>query len=153
MPLLFALLLALTTVQTPDPAALERTARQIETEVIAPCCWRQQVSIHSSPAAEEMKADIRRRLAEGQTHQEILDAYYEQYGARVLVVPPARGVSWLLYIIPPIVLLASAALVVVVVRRFTARRGAGAPAPAVAAAGAGSSPYDQRLNDELRDMD
>lgn len=152
MPLLIPLLLALTTVQPADPSALERAARQIETEVIAPCCWRQQVSIHSSPAAEEMKADIRKRLAAGQTHQEILDAYYEQYGAQVLVVPPARGVSWLLYIVPPVVLLASAALVVIVVRRLTAQRAAAAPATAVAAGPAGTA-YDQRLNDELRDLD
>ena len=152
MSLLFAMLLALSTAQGPDTAALERTARQIESEVIAPCCWRQQVSIHSSPAAEEMKADIRKRLAAGQTHQEILDAYYEQYGAQILVVPPAKGISWLLYIIPPIVLLASAVLVVVVVRRFTAKRTVGVAEPAVAAAPAGAG-YDQRLNDELRDLD
>jgi cytochrome c-type biogenesis protein CcmH/NrfF len=100
-----------------------------------------------------MKADNRKRLAAGQTHQEILDTYYQQYGAQILVVPPAEGFTWLLYIIPPIALLAGAALVVVVIRRFTAQRASGVAA-AAAAGGAGSpSAYDERLNDELRDMD
>jgi cytochrome c-type biogenesis protein CcmH len=133
-----------------DAAARERLAKQIETEVIAPCCWSQQVSVHQSPAADEMRTDIRRRLEAGQSHDEIIAAYVAQYGDRIMAVPPARGFNRLLFVIPPVLLLGTAALVVVVVRRFTVRQETGG---APAAAAAGSDPYARRLEDELRDMD
>jgi len=133
-----------------DAAERERLAKQIETEVIAPCCWSQQVSVHQSPAADEMRKDIRRRLEAGESHDAIIAAYVAQYGDRIMAVPPARGFNRLLFVIPPVLLLGTAALVVVVVRRFTVRQ---EPAGTPAAAAAGSDPYSRRLEDELRDMD
>lgn len=141
--------------QSPEPYAVadrERVAKQIETEVIAPCCWSQQVSVHQSPAAEEMRTDIRRRLEAGQSRDEIIEAYIAQYGDRIMAVPPAKGFNYLLYVVPPILLLGTAAFVVVVVRRFTGRSPeADARVPAVAAAT--GDRYARRLEDELRDLD
>ena len=147
----FAIVLA---VQTPAslPPDLEREARTIEGKVIAPCCWAQQVSVHSSPAATEVKADIRRRLAAGENQQVILAAYVTQYGERILAEPPAKGFSLLLYVVPPVLSVAGIAALVLMVRRFTRRGTAG---PALAAAGGAAPPpgYDSRLNEELRDLD
>ena len=56
-------------------ADVEREAREIEAMLIAPCCFSQQVSVHQSPAADEVRADVRARLAAGETRQQILDAY------------------------------------------------------------------------------
>ncbi len=136
-----------------DAADRERIAKQIEAEVIAPCCWSQQVSVHQSPAADEMRTDIRRRLESGQSHDEIIEAYLAQYGDRILAVPPAKGFNYLLFVVPPVLLLGTAAFVVIVVRKFTGRTApADAPEPAAAAAGAGDR-YARRLEDELRDLD
>jgi cytochrome c-type biogenesis protein CcmH len=137
-----------------DAAGRERLARQIETEVMAPCCWAQQVSEHESPAATEMRADIRRRLAEGQTHDRILDAYVAEYGGRILAVPPARGFNYLLFAVPPLLFLITAGLVIVFVRRASQRGVAAATAePVLVRSGTDSDQYDQRLDDELRDLD
>ena len=38
-----------------------------------------------------MKAEIRRLLAEGRTDEEIKARFVAEYGARILVVPPAEG--------------------------------------------------------------
>ncbi len=133
--------------------ARERLAKTIETELIAPCCWSQQVSLHESPAATEIRADVRRRLAEGQTHDQILDAYVGEYGERILAVPRASGFNYLLFTLPPLLFLATGGLVIRFVRRASRRGEAALTAPAMTPADADTRRYDQQLDDELRDLD
>ncbi|RPJ79568.1 MAG: hypothetical protein EHM13_13260 [Acidobacteria bacterium] len=151
------LLVALLLAAPPVPGAeLEREARQIETMLIAPCCWNQQVSVHQSPAADEVKREVRSLLAAGRTRQEILRLFAERYGTRILAEPPAVGFTRFLYLGPWIVFAFSAAGVTWLVRRMiSARAPAEAPASPVGTvpAIAGQEDYEQRLNDELRDMD
>ena len=158
-PSLVALLLSLQTVApmpAPAPALsaeLEREAREIEALVIAPCCFSQQVSVHNSPAATEMRRDIRVRLAAGQDRPRILAAYTAEYGDRILAEPPARGFNRVLYLLPPILGLAGIGLLVVVVRNFT-RRGRVAPAAATPNdATPARREMDDRLDEELRNLD
>jgi cytochrome c-type biogenesis protein CcmH len=154
MPLVPALVLA-ATLAAPQAApldpALEAEARQIETEVIAPCCWSQQVSVHQSPAADQMRADIRAMLADGRSHDQVLETFVAQYGERILAVPRARGYKLSLYVLPVVLLVASAFVLGLLVRRMAGR---GAPAPAGGPApGAADDQYRDRLADELRDLD
>jgi cytochrome c-type biogenesis protein CcmH/NrfF len=131
---------------------LEREARAIETMLIAPCCFSQQVSVHQSAAADEVRRDIRGRLKAGQTRKEILAAYVAQYGTRVLAEPPKAGFSLTLYVMPVMLLVASVGLVVVVLRRYTSVH----PADALPAEGSARSvdrQLENRLDDELRDLD
>jgi cytochrome c-type biogenesis protein CcmH len=111
-----------------DPAQ-EKEAKEIETMVIAPCCWSQQVSVHQSPAADQMKKDIRAQLAEGNTRPQILDAFVAQYGERILAEPPARGFKRTLYVLPVLLLVASGVVLSFVVKRM-ARQPALAGGPA-----------------------
>ena len=129
---------------------VERDARELETRLIAPCCFSQQVSLHQSEAAAEVRRDIRRRLSAGQSREQILDAYVAQYGKRILVEPPAEGFDTILYVLPPLGLILTAALTIVLVRRFAARGQVAAPA---APAGIVDQAYSAVLDDELRDLD
>jgi cytochrome c-type biogenesis protein CcmH len=129
---------------------LEQEARAIEALLIAPCCFSQQVSVHQSPAADQVRRDIRRRLAAGETRQRILDAYVAQYGPRVLAEPPARGSGRLLYVLPPLAFLLTAGWVIVLVRRLTHSR-ANETAPSEAPTDAHA--YSARLDEQLRDLD
>jgi cytochrome c-type biogenesis protein CcmH len=135
----------------PDPARLEAQARAIEAQLIAPCCWSQPVSVHDSPAAQEVRQEIRAMLAAGRSRDEIFEAFVERHGIRILAEPPARGVSLWLYVLPVALFFGSAVWVARVVRRATA------PAAAVMAPGSattGESVADtQKLDDVLRDMD
>lgn len=158
--MLLALLFALTTaVASADQAAVEAEAKRIEAELIAPCCWSQQVSVHQSPAADEVRKDVRLRLARGQTRQQVLDDYVVQFGTRILAEPPAKGFSSLLYVLPPVLLIAGAGLVVVLVRRFSSQAAAAATSAAAPGDGAPSAKrapdgaYGDRLEDELANMD
>ena len=134
-----------------DPQALEREAKQLEAKLMAPCCWAQQVSLHQSPAADEIKQAIRKLLAEGKTSQQILDIYVAQYGDRILAEPPARGFSRLIYVAPWVFLVASVGLVIVVIRRL--RAVSPAPARTERAAAPPSDDEADRIDEELRNLD
>jgi cytochrome c-type biogenesis protein CcmH/NrfF len=129
---------------------IDREARAIEDLLMAPCCFRQQVSVHQSPTATTVQKDIRARLNRGETRDAILAAYVAEYGPGILVVPPAQGSNLILYVLPPIVLAASVLLIVGLVRRFTAPRH---EELVVVGHPAASSAMNERLTDELRDLD
>lgn len=151
MGMLSVLVLALTAaVAAPDPAAIERQAKELEAKLIAPCCWSQQVSVHQSPASDEIKTAVRRMLAEGKTPQQILDSYVAEYGDRILAEPPARGFSAALYVAPWIFLAASVGLVVVVIKRL---RSSGVAEPAKAEPAPVSDDETDRIDEELRKLD
>ncbi len=134
----------------PDAAALEKQAKALEAMLIAPCCWSQQVSLHQSPASDEIKQTIRRLLAEGKTQQQVLDYYVAEHGDRVLAEPPARGFSAALYVAPWLFLAGSIGLVVVVVRKLRRQ------APAVrteAPPGDANDDEADRIDEDLRNLD
>jgi len=142
------------------PAAVEKEARQIERVLIAPCCWLAPVSEHASPASDEVKQQIREWLGRGMTREQVLDAFVERYGARILAEPPNKGAGRYLYVAPWLVFGLSAIGLVVLVKKLTASRAAAAPAAEPAPARAEPAPadperraYEQRLDDELRDLD
>ena len=142
------------------PAAVEKEARQIERVLIAPCCWLAPVSEHASPASDEVKQQIREWLGRGMTREQVLDAFVERYGARILAEPPNKGAGRYLYVAPWLVFGLSAIGLVVLVKKLTASRAAAASAAEPAPARAEPAPadperraYEQRLDDELRDLD
>ncbi len=129
----------------------EREAREIEDLLMAPCCFRQQVSVHQSPTANEVRRDIRTRLTKGESRQAILDAYVAEYGPGVLVVPPAHGSNLVLYVLPPLALVGSVLLVVGVIRRFSTPDEA--PSSAQTRLVSDDQALNDRLTDDLRDLD
>ena len=134
--------------------ALEREAREIETLLIAPCCWNQQVSEHQSAASDEVKKEIRELLGAGRSREEILESFVARYGKKILAEPPAEGFGRFLYAIPLVVFAASGVGLTLLVKRMSGRRAQEPEAEAGAAPPAGDeAEYAQRLDDELRDMD
>ena len=54
----------------------------------------------NSPFANEMKADVARRIADCQTQQQILDAMVAQFGTAVLSTPQTHGFDLLAWLLP-----------------------------------------------------
>lgn len=132
-----------------QPQDVDREARAIEEALIAPCCFTQQVSVHQSPAAQDVRRDVRERLRAGQTREQILDAYVARYGPQILAQPPAKGIARSLYVLPVLLLVGSGGVVILAIRRFTTKRGSPlADTPPVHAEAEAA-----RLDDELRDLD
>jgi cytochrome c-type biogenesis protein CcmH len=138
-------------------ASYEAEAREIETLLIAPCCWRQPISDHQSEIAGEMKDDIRKMLDEGKQRQEILDFYVDQYGARILSIPPQEGFNRMSFLMPVFFVLAGLVVVGLLLKKWGAARHTAVAAPA--GAGAPTAPpalddeMSRRIQKELDEMD
>ncbi|UCH09221.1 MAG: cytochrome c-type biogenesis protein CcmH [Fidelibacterota bacterium] len=103
-----------------DPMGKDALQRELEYEIMAPCCYGGPVADHDSDAAQKVKEQIARLLAEGKTKEEILDMYVAIYGEQILARPRAQGFNLLAYIMPPTILLVGGLLVVYFVSRIKA---------------------------------
>ncbi len=118
----------------------------IAEDLYCPVCENIPLDVCGTQACVQWRALIREKLAAGWSEAEIKDYFVEQYGDRVLATPPARGLNWLVYVVPPIALLIGAAVLVQVVRAWRS-----APADAVVSeSGRDEDPYVARLEAELR---
>jgi len=91
-----ALLLA-----APASAACAKPASQSHLETLLVCLQcHTTLDESSSPFANEMKADVARRIAACQTQQQILDAMVAQFGDAVLSTPQTHGFDLLAWLLP-----------------------------------------------------
>ena len=77
-------------------------ASALEGRLLAPCCWNQTLDMHGSPAANELRREIRRRLQAGETSATIETDIVSRYGERIRAVPPTsplKGTAVLLILL------------------------------------------------------
>lgn len=150
---LFALLLTLLAVFVPLTAALAQQPTPSDDEVNAiakqlfcPVCENTPLDVCPTQACAQWRELIREKLAAGWSEAEIKDYFIEQYGARVIGVPPAQGLNWLVYLIPPVAVLAGAFVL------FKAFRSGKQPAEQVTAEAVPppTNEYVSRLEEELK---
>jgi cytochrome c-type biogenesis protein CcmH len=101
-----------------EQSVKDETQRELESEIMAPCCYGGPVADHDSEAARQVKTQIAGLLAEGKTKEEILDMYVAIYGEQILARPRARGFNLLAYIMPPVILLVGGLLFVYFISRI-----------------------------------
>ena len=65
-----------------------------------PVCQGMSVKDSDSPTARDMRADIDRRLAAGETAAEIRQAYVDRYSEWILLRPDTQGIVSLVWIVP-----------------------------------------------------
>ena len=101
-------------------------ADAIAAELRCPVCEGLSVADSSSPTARNLRTDIARRIREGQTDEEIRDAYVSRYGEWILLTPRRSGLGALAWGAP--IGLAAAGVIGLVVA-FRRWRGSGDVAP------------------------
>jgi len=121
-------------------------------------CARDLLSTCTCETAEEARDALRKKMAEGETNDQIILEYAQEYGSDALAVPPNKGAMRAIYAVPLVAIAAGGAGVVVLIRKWQrGHRGGDKPAGkrgAAKAAGApGADDYDARLDEELRDLD
>jgi len=79
-------------------------ARQIEARFVSPCCWRENLAVHGSQVADELRGLIAGMVRSGQTEPKIIDYMVARFGERILREP--RGTRFRLLNLTPIVALA-----------------------------------------------
>jgi cytochrome c-type biogenesis protein CcmH/NrfF len=119
------------------------TQGELEGEVMCPVCGT-TLDQSGSPAAQQIKRVIARRIAAGDTKSEIKARLVANYGDAILAAPPHHGFGLLAWWLPIAGIVAAAALV-----GFGAWRWSRAREPAPAAAPLDPA-LERRVDDELR---
>ncbi len=144
MRVLVALMLILGLTAAAEPNA---TLPDIEDEVMCVEC-RTALNVSSAPVADQERAFIRARIAEGMDKEQIKAALVEEYGADVLAEPPSEGFDITAWLVPVALVVLAAGGVVLLAGRWRRRP------DAVAASGPELDPADtSRLDAELRAFD
>jgi cytochrome c-type biogenesis protein CcmH len=89
--------------------------------IACPQCDGQPVAESQSPVAQEIRADIARRVDAGETDEQIRGYYADTYGQRVLLRPTSEGVAGLVWVLPVASAVAGIAVLAVVSRRWSRR--------------------------------
>lgn len=134
---------------TPRPPISDDQVNAVAKEMYCPVCENTPLDVCPTQACIEWRELIREMLAEGKTEAEIKQYFVERFGDRVLAAPPARGLNWLVYVIPPVAILAGLIIL------YSALRSLRQPSPAggdAATAPKANDEYTQRLEDELRKL-
>jgi cytochrome c-type biogenesis protein CcmH len=74
----------------------------IAKELYCPVCENIPLDVCPTQACAQWRALIKEKLVDGWTREQIKQYFVDQYGDRVLAQPPARGLNWLVYILPPL---------------------------------------------------
>lgn len=149
---MFALLLgaawfSIARAQQPTPS--DDDVNAIARQLFCPVCENTPLDVCPTQACAQWRDEIRLRLAQGWTEQQIKDYFAKTYGIRVLSEPPRSGLNWLVYIIPPVAFIAG---VFILFRALYSWRAlsraessqAGPPSQP------GDDPYLDRIEEELK---
>ena len=146
---LIGLFIAMLIVQSSTAMAQEDDITDDEVNAIAkglycPVCENIPLDVCPTLACQQWRATIKEQLSQGWSKAEIEQYFVDQYGDRVLATPPATGLNWLVYILPPVGFVAGAFVLARVMRRW--RRPVGETSIEVPP----DDPFREKLEEELR---
>ena len=98
-----------------DPA-LEARARALSSEIRCLVCQNQSIDESNADLARDMRRLVRERLSAGDSDQSIRDYLIKRYGDFVMLRPPVKRSTWLLWFGPGLVLLGAAGVMIVYFR-------------------------------------
>jgi cytochrome c-type biogenesis protein CcmH len=107
-----------------DPA-LEERARTIGQVLRCVVCQNQSIDDSAAEVARDMRRAVRERLVAGDTDSQVFDYMVARYGDYVLLKPPFKVGTWLLWLGAPILLLVALSIILLT----ALRRRATAPLP------------------------
>lgn len=122
-----------------DPV-LESRARDISKSLRCLVCQNQSIDDSDAPLARDLRIVVRERLQQGDSDDQVVRYVTARYGDFVLLKPPFKPATWLLWFGPAAILLLGGAMLIAVHRR----RGGATPPPL-------SDEERRRLADLLKD--
>jgi cytochrome c-type biogenesis protein CcmH len=90
---------------------------QIASQLYCPTCENITLDDCTTQSCRQMRGLIREQLSEGWTEQAIKDYFVAQYGEKVLGEPPARGLNWVLYVLPPLAFLIGVGAIILYLKK------------------------------------
>ena len=92
--------------------------QSIAKSVRCPTCRGQSVADSDAPAAANVRRDIERRVAAGQSDDDIRSALAARFGDGILLTPPRSGVAGLVWVLPVIAVAAAGGGLTLAFRRW-----------------------------------
>lgn len=93
--------------QATPPAGerLDRLTAEVASQLRCPVCRQLSVQDSEAQLSKEVKAIIRERLAAGESPEEVKAYFVSKYGEWILLSPPKRGFTLLVWVLPLIAVL------------------------------------------------
>jgi cytochrome c-type biogenesis protein CcmH len=135
---------------TPMPPISDDQVNVIASQMYCPVCENTPLDVCPTQACAEWRELIREKLAEGWTEAQIKQYFVDRFGDRVLAAPPARGLNWLVYVIPPIAILLGVFLLYRALRAMRQPVSAAQDDAPLTLASNSNDVYAARLEEELR---
>jgi len=131
--------------------SLDDQVNEISFQLMCPVCQGQSVAESNSNLAHDMRQIIRKKLQEGESREEIIQYFVDSYGESILASPPAKGVNWLLWILPAVAIVFG----VVAAGMFLHKSGSGRSEveSKESEASGPESDYMKRIDEELKKQD
>jgi cytochrome c-type biogenesis protein CcmH len=147
-----AVVLAALALAAPAAASEQHpTLAELEGQLMCPICQGETLAQSDSPPAQRIKAEIKQRIAAGETRSEIKRALVSEWGTRILAAPPRQGFDLLAWLLPIVGALAGAAVLGVLAWRWSRER---EPATRWTMTARPLGPEDERrVDEELRRFD
>lgn len=96
-----------------DDPVLEERARDLSSEIRCLVCQNESIDESNAQLARDLRILVRERLVAGDSDQQVLDFLVARYGDYVLLRPPVKGTTALLWFGPVIVLLLAGGIILV----------------------------------------
>lgn len=103
---------------SPDNSLAAR-AQRLEQRLACQECSGVAVANSNSPTSRVIKEDLRRRLAAGESEQQIVDYYVAIYGDGVRITPANSGIGLVAWVVPVLVVLLGACAIGFALRRWS----------------------------------
>lgn len=136
-----------------EPEGKAAGALALEGRLVAPCCWIQTLDVHESELASSLRAEIDTRLRRGEPSEVIEDDLARRYGEQIRGVPKGKDSRNGVPVIAGGAMAVSMVGLVFALRAWRRRDRARGLAGEVAAPAAARDTYDDRLDDELAQLD
>jgi cytochrome c-type biogenesis protein CcmH len=92
-------------------AAMEKRARALSAELRCLVCQNQSIDDSDAPLAKDLRVLVRERLLAGDSDKAVMAFIVDRYGDYVLLKPPVKGSTLLLWLAPLLILLGALAYV------------------------------------------
>ena len=96
---------------------LEKRVTTLSQDLRCLVCQNQTIADSHAPLAIDLKNQIREKIAQGMSNDQIIDYMVQRYGDFVLYRPPVRKTTWLLWFGPLLLLVFSVSMLIVHLRR------------------------------------
>jgi len=110
--------------------ALEARAREISRGLRCVVCQNESIDESNADLAHDLRILVRERLTAGDSDEQVVQYVVDRYGDFVLLRPPVKPETYVLWASPAILLLIAAAIIAIYLRRH---RGGGMASPPLTA--------------------